>query len=669
MILRQDSPPDLLGFPPAPWVLQGLLGLLVLVAAPHVPNLPPGLILLCGTLGIWWLVSVRKTGRPPAPGMLIRATVVVAASLLVWAEYGRILGQNSGVALLTSLLFLKLLEFNSRRDPLLVILLCNFLTMTHFFHSQSIWMGGYAIAVTWLSIAALISLHHPGPGVVAILKKSGVLLLQAVPVMVVLFLLFPRIAQPLWGLPADAFSTTGTIGLSDSMSPGSVTNLIAEGGVAFRATFDKKPPPIKKRYWRGPVLWVIWPDGVWRTPGTPLPRDPITIEPLGPTWHYSVTMEPTQDHWLFALDLPVEAPEKSGLLPDFQLKSHLKVSTTKRYRIASIIDYRAGVDLHPDMWEQGLQLPFEGNRKTRQLAQKWSEESDSDEEIVERALELFRQEPFIYTLTPPLQMGKNRIDQFLFETRKGFCEHYAGAFTYLMRAADIPARVVLGYQGGKINPLGNHLTVRNADAHAWSEVWLAGRGWVRVDPTAAVAPERIERGLSAAMNQRSDELPFLLRPNREWLENIWSTWDLVDNGWNQWVLGFNVKRQARFLSGLGLGELSYRGMALGLAAGVGGLFGLFALIMLRPGLTGKGDPVVKLYQRLQLKLAKKGVSIHPNEGPMDYAARAARHLPQAKAPIDRFIHLYVALRYRERQMNKGVRLLKRLLGRIDKAIS
>jgi transglutaminase-like putative cysteine protease len=300
-----------------------------------------------------------------------------------------------------------------------------------------------------------------------------------------------------------------------------------------------------------------------------------------------------------------------------------------------------GADESEDNLEASLELPTGSNPRTRELAAEWRREHEADEAVVRQVLGHFRREAFVYTLNPPL-LGQNGIDEFLFETRRGFCEHYAGAFVFLMRAAGIPARVVTGYQGGEPNPIDGYLIVRQSDAHAWAEIWLSGQGWVRIDPTAAIAPSRIEMGLAAAVPE-GELLPFLARGNISWLRDVRFRWEAMNNSWNQWVLGYNPERQRELLSRLGLREPDWRSMSATLTALCGFLMLAYAAWALHQRI--RVDAALRAWNRLSRKLARLGLARRPWEGPADYARRVALAQPKLEIDIQRIAALYIALRY------------------------
>ena len=656
------SPPR--PFTPPPRTLYGLLATLFLVTAPHLPTLPPTITILSLTISAWWLLTVWKTGQTPKPSQLIRGGLALLIIAFIIIQHGKLMGRTAGVVFLVALTHVKLLEILNRRDYLVVTLLCCFLVMTHFFTSQSIPMALYALTTI---LAILITLNlpfHPNAPPTALLKRAGTLLLHALPVALVLFVLFPRLQNPLWSLPQG---TTARQGLGNDMTPGSISRLINSGGIAFRARFDWNPPKLEEMYWRGPVLWQLRGD-TWEDVEFGRHAFPVRYRGIGKPTSYAVTLEPHGRHWIFALDLPDSPPDHSRMEPDFQLLSRKPVNRTQHYQISSHLTYRASLQLPQHHQSLALQLPASGNPRSRQLARKWAEEAIEDREVVQSALTMFRNEPFTYTLSPPL-LYDDPIDGFLFESRRGFCEHFAGAFTFLMRAANIPARVVTGYQGGVWSNLGTHLTVRQADAHAWSEVWLPETGWTRVDPTAAVAPERVERGLEAAI-PAGEPLPMLIDPNNRILRRIWHAWDNVDNAWNQWVLGYDARRQFAFLNTLGWEGANYRELALGLVAGMALLFALLAGHLLWSERGKRKDPVQRLYHRFCAQLARHGVPPRATtEGPLDFAERAARAKPQAREPIHEATRLYIALRYRPNPPPEGLTLLKRWVRKTAVALS
>lgn len=623
---------------------------LLLVLLPNIPHLPIGLTLFCVMVGGWWLHILRLTGKPWHVNQWLRAGFVGIIGVILILSYGQLSARQGWIALLVGLSFLKLLELKSRRDFLLIYVLGCFLLMTLFYRNQSLIIGLYTVLVAFFLLAGLLLLNNPDRPVKPVLKQSGVLLMQSVPLMLVLFFLFPRLASPLWSLPHKRMGVTG---LSDQMRPGSVSRLIASAEVAFRVTFANKRPMDRELYWRGPVLWFLEGD-TWRLPKTPLPIRAKDQQWLGEGYLHTVTLQPHHQRWLFVLDLPDSPPPDSQLLNDYQLLSKSPVTVIRQYQAVSHTRYRVGMSLGKSESFMGLQLPKEGNPKTRRLAQEWASVAHSAKDVVEKALAFFRDQPFVYTLNPPL-LGMDPMDDFLFDSRRGFCEHYAGSFTFLMRAAGIPSRVVTGYHGGSWNPFGNHLTVRQSDAHAWSEVWLSDQGWVRVDPTAQAVPERLEEGWLSTLPV-GDHVPLSLDLDNPLFHKVWQGWDAMDNGWNQWVLGYNHRRQLEFLDFLqgGKGVVGWM-IGGGVLMVIGGLLSL--LIRLRNRVAQ--DPVVRLYQMFCATLATLGIVKLDTEGPLDFSKRAISLYPEAAPAIKSITQIYISLRYRTTPPENGLIVLSR----------
>jgi transglutaminase-like putative cysteine protease len=494
------------------------------------------------------------------------------------------------------------------------------------------------LATLLVITVAWIQLHGRNIAFKPRLRIAAVLLLQAIPLTLILFILFPRVQGPLWGLPQDAYSSSG---LDDKMEPGSLSRLILSEAVAFRVSYKDKLPRRDQMYWRGPVLWYF--DGRSWTPGNTALLAAPQFSGLDQAIDYTVTLEPHNKTWLFALDAPDKISLPATLSHDFRLFSKKPVNARLRYEARSNLVYRANVQESKRQIRRALQMPQQSNPRARKLAADWRAGNPNDAAIVNAALTYFNRQGFEYTLEPPL-LGTNSIDEFLFETKLGFCEHYASSFVFLMRAANIPARVVTGYLGGEFNDIGNYYIVRQSDAHAWAEVWLAGQGWVRVDPTGAIAPARIQSGLSASVSNNA-ALPFMARNPPQWLRDLRLNWDTLANQWNQWVLGYDTERQFAFMTRLGMESVTWQKLAMNMALGLGILVGLFALFMLRHLYTRRPDKVQAAWLRLCKKLAKAGLPRAAHEGALDYAARVAAARPELAASIFDLATRYSALRY------------------------
>jgi len=495
------------------------------------------------------------------------------------------------------------------------------------------------VVTTWIHLYAQNIALKPR------LRIATTLLLQAIPLTLILFVLFPRVQGPLWGLPQDAYASSG---LDDKMSPGSVSKLTLSDAVAFRVIFNSQPPRRDQMYWRGPVLSNF--DGHIWTPGRggSVRAKAAQLDNLASPIDYIVTLEPHNKTWLFALEMPTQVSIPAGMTYDFQVQQRSPVTSRLRYTAHSQLGFRANAEEDPLQLQRALDFPRSLNPRAQQLAAEWRANSGSDEAVVRAAIAYFKREGFLYTLSPP-PLGTHEIDDFLFGTRKGFCEHYASGFVYLMRAAGVPARVVTGYQGGEYNALGNYYIVRQSDAHAWAEVWLRGRGWVRIDPTAAAAPSRLELGMAAALPESdSAALPLMARTQLPWLTSFRFNLDALTNQWNQWVLGYNPERQFAFLTRMGMKEITWQNMAFTMMGGVALLVGLFTLLMLRKLAGRNTDEAQRLYLKFCRKLAKRGIVRGAHEGPQDFAARAAQIKPQLAPAIADITARYVALRYGNR---------------------
>ncbi len=638
-----------------------LMGAILLAVVPHVAHLPwwtsTGFFVL-----FVWRFGLVMSGRW-LPRDSVRWVAALACTAAVFANYGTLLGRDAGVALLVLFLGLKLMEMRARRDLFVVIFLCFFLLLTAFFYSQTMVTAVLTVVAVLGLMTTMLTMQF-GQHELAIsarFRAAGSLFLQALPIAALFFVLFPRVQGPLWGMPDDAYSSR--TGLSESMSPGRIAELSLSDEVAFRVLFDGPSPEPARLYWRGPVFGSF--DGAeWKPlsrPIAPLPLPSIQGEPES-TLRYTVTLEPNNRPWLFALEAPVRVdglPARTALLmPDMLLLSRERVNARLRYRLESTTEYRFGMNETPLSLRNWLQLPGGFNPRTLELAASWRAQEQDPAGLVDRALRMFHDEPFHYTTKPPL-LGRDTVDDFLFRTRAGFCEHYASAFVVLMRALEVPARVVTGYQGGEFNPVDDFWLIRQADAHAWAEVWLPGRGWVRVDPTAAVAPERIERG-SRAIRRTERFAPLGL--DMPMLEGLRFNLDALANAWNQWVLSYDGGRQKRLLSALGLALDGWQDLVGLLAAGLALMLGAVALLTLHP--RRPKDPVERCYAEFCERMAEAGVVREPHETPRQVLARAARTLEATQmARARRFVALYNALRYGGGSSNRGesVRHLRTLV--------
>lgn len=635
-------------------LIYGLLLSILMVTAPHADHLPLWVSALCAALLVW-RTYLTYSGNPLPKRWLLQA-ITFASIGGILAGFHTLFGREVSVTLLILLTTLKFMELRSPRDATVLVYLACFIIITNFFYSQSIPTALYMLATLLVIVSTWVHLHAQTITIKPRLRVAATLLLQAIPLTLLLFILFPRVQGPLWGLPQDAFASSG---LDDKMAPGSLSRLSLSDEVAFRVSYADKPPRREQMYWRGPVLWNF--DGRTWTPG----RTAFSVAPqfteTEQVIDYSVTLEPHNKTWLFALDVPERISVPANLTYDFRIVQKEPVKARLRYEVRSHLGYHANLRENERQLQRALQLPPSLNPRALQLAATWRANSANDAAVVRAALAYFNQQNFQYTLEPP-PLGFHGVDDFLFETRQGFCEHYASAFVFLMRAAHIPARVVTGYQGGEFNALGNYYIVRQSDAHAWAEIWLAGQGWVRIDPTAAIAPARVERGLSAAVTNNA-ALPFMARNPPQWLRELRLNWDTLANQWNQWVLGYNSERQFAFLTRLGMESVTWQKLALNMAAGVGLLVGLFALFMLRHLIKRQPDKVQAAWLKLCRRLSKAGLPRAAHEGAQDYAERIAAARPDLTEAIRDLAARYSALRYGAVQNERAQREFISLIAR------
>ena len=623
-----------------------LLAAAVIVLLPHVERFPFWFSAILAALFGWHFFMLRRGW--PAPNRWLRLGLTLLLAVLVFLQYGSIFGRDPGSALLAAMLALKFLELRRLRDYLLSVFIIYFLIVIGFLHSQALWLVLYLLGVFVISTATLIRLAVPGTDTRYTLRLAGVLMLQALPLMLAMHILFPRIQGSLWGLPQDAYA--GLTGLSETMQPGSIQQLSLSEAVAFRAHFPETPPARTQLYWRALVLWTT--DGkTWSRDGEP--RRPSSHRAIGPALSYTITLEPSNKPWLPALDLPERAPPDTRRRAGFVFEASQPVRERLRYGLTSHLRYRTGA-LSADERHAVLQVPDLISERVQKLAATWRAAARDDAAVVASALHHFRTESFYYTLQPPL-LGDDPLDEFLFESRRGFCEHYAAAFVLLMRAAGIPARIVTGYQGGEFNPDGNYYIVRQSDAHAWAEVWLADAGWTRVDPTAAIAPERIEYGADGLRRLLArgallgglpaDAVRGLL--SLTWLEQARQrarlSWDSANTAWHRWVLDYGRDRQRELLTRLGLREATPLIMVGLLTALVVVMLLAYALPGLRRGQVR--DPIRRAYLRFCRKLARAGVARAPSEGAAAFATRSAALLPHSATNIHHISNLYIRLRY------------------------
>ena len=606
-----------------------LLAVIAWVVFMQIGHIPWWCTALTAGVLVWRGVLTLR-GRP-LPGWRWRIGLLALTLVATWLTHRTLLGRDAGVTLIVVLLALKTLELRARRDAFVVFFLGFFTLLTHFFYSQSLLTAaGILIALLGL-LTALVNAHMPvgrPPLAQAARIAAGMAALGA-PIMLVAFMLFPRLS-PLWGVPGDGME--GRSGLSGKMRVGQIAELVLDDRVAFRVRFDGAPPPQRDLYFRGPVLTDF--DGVeWKPlrsafpPHMELQADlAVSGEPI----RYEVTMEPHQRPWVFLLEAADKPPELPGMrafmTPELQWFTRRPMTELVRYRAEAYTRFRHG-PLEPALALQDqIQLPAGFNPRTLELAQQLRREHGtgpaSSAALIRAAMERLRTGGYTYTLDPGIY-GQHTADEFWFDRREGFCEHIASSFVILMRALDIPARIVTGYQGGELNGVDRYWTVRQRDAHAWAEVWLQGQGWVRVDPTSAVAPGRtgsLDR-LRAPQGAIASAIGAIDPGTAQRLREVW---EAINNGWNQWVLNYTQGKQLDLLKNLGFESPSWTDLAYV-------LIGVVVLV----SLVGAGwtlwerqqhDPWLRLLARSRQRLQGLGLDAGAHHTPRELARWAQEHL-------------------------------------------
>ncbi len=580
------------------------------------------------------LACVAITWRKPAPTVL-RVLLTLGIVGLVLSAYHFRQGRDTASAMLLALLMIKPIELRSVRDARSLVGFGLFALFAAFLLDQGPLTLTLALPAAALAYAALARLADAEIGIPTadtnwrqVLAVIGLFAL-AMPLTLAGFWLFPRLGSPLWGVPDTA---QAKVGISDRMSPGDWVDVLSDDSPAFRVRFFGPPPAHDDLYWRGLVLWDF--DGrTWTQPDWPRAFPPAKFASTARPIRYEVTLEPTDRPWLFALDLPRAAPDGASLAQDMTLSTGRPIASLQDYEVTSAAPSQYETELEPGIRDVALDLPPGYDPRARALAQQWrGEVGDNDAAIVQRALAMYHA-LFSYSLAAP-PLGRNSVDEFLFDTKIGYCEHFSSSFTFLMRAAGIPARVVTGYVGGYRNPLGDYWLVRNSNAHAWSEVWLRGRGWVRVDPTAAVSPERVFlRSAGAAGGPGGGALG-------DWA-NV-SDW--MRHAWNDFVLGFNAARQRSLLESFGFRDPD-SGTLIAVFASVSGiLLTLVALLQLRDR-GPRRDPLLRAWARFTAQLARAHLRKQPHEPAQSYSRRVAALLPAQREEVLSLSRRFVDARY------------------------
>jgi transglutaminase-like putative cysteine protease len=618
------------------WILAGLLGAVLLNLGHTALWCLP--VALAGAA--WRLWAAQHVAR--LMGRSLRVLVVLILTLAVLLGFRTLNGLDAGASLLVAMAALKLMETRRVRDWLIVIGAALFLLLSACLDAQALWRAPFYAAELWLLCTGLYALGAgPAlPDVKALLRTSARKQLLALPLALLLFLLFPRLPGALWAIPREDEAVTG---LGEEMTPGSISELVESKDPALHVRFEGAPPPFTQRYWRGPVLHDF--DGhTWRR-GRADFGAPSPLEFEGASYRYEVTLEPNKHHVLIALELPKGVPEQLtqvGNTFDYQLIGSQAMNTAVSYQLESSPRHRATEALEGPARRIDLALPPNRNPRSVALAHSLRARASSDRAYVGVVLDYLRHGGFEYSLSPP-RLGANSVDELLFTTHEGFCGHYASAFTTLMRAGGVPARVVTGYAGGTWNRFGHYLLVRQSEAHAWSEVWLDGSGWTRVDPTAVVAPERLnselDDALSSAVGTDQNER------GSSWFGATVQAWQAVNAWWQDEFINFNMTKQLNLLGSLGFKSRDWEALVVLLAVGGTLWLGLLAWRGRDRSTPRPRDSLGRAWRRLEHKLRRSAAPRAPYEGPIAYCERVGRTRPELAASLRPLARHYARLRY------------------------
>jgi len=619
-----------------------LLSVITLIVLPQVPNLPWWCSLLAAIV-LLWRGSLAIQAKP-LPTKWWRAALLALTLIATFSTHRTLLGRDAGVTLIVILLALKTLELRARRDAFVIFFLGFFTMLTNFFYSQSL-LTAFAMLLALLGLlTALVNAHMPvgRPPLSQAARTAGWMALLGAPIMVVLFMLFPRMA-PLWGTPNDAMA--GRTGLSNTMRVGAIAQLALDDGIAARIKFDDgRIPPRTALYFRGPVLSEF--DGrEWTTQAPSMRRQmPLNLRVQGEPARYEVTLEPSNRPMLLTLDATPTRPDLPSFdvfgTTDLQWTTNRPLTDLVRYRVESFTQFQYGPTRRTAAMQSYVALPSGSNPRTIALAAQMRSDpalrGASTQAYVRAVLQRLRTGGYSYTLEPGLY-GDDTADQFWFDIKAGFCEHIASAFVVLMRALDIPARIVTGYQGGELNGVDNYWMLRHSDAHAWAEVWQEGTGWVRVDPTGAISPDRVGQFRRLVAQPGLIEGAFaVVTPSLA--HNLRAAWEAVNNGWNQWVLSYTQSRQLDLLKNLGFEAPSMQDLII-----------VLLVLMVVASLAGAGwtlwersrhDPWLRLLGQARARLKQAGIDVPETTPPRQMAMRLSERFgANAQAAHDWLLRL------------------------------
>jgi transglutaminase-like putative cysteine protease len=618
--------------------------------------LPPVVFAFFSILLIWRFIGHWK--KHWLPNKILVLLLTICGMAILFTQHHTIFGRDAGTSLFITALGLKLMEIRKPKDIILIIYLAFIVAASQLLYRQNIFMAVYIFLVCILLFGTLILINNPRQHLLSTFKQSSIILLQALPFMMVMFIFFPRLEAPRWMFLND--SHAAQIGLGNTLEPGSISRLGQSDELVFRVRFSGAVPSPDQRYWRGPVFshtdgkrWSQIKAGENQTEKT-------KPEFSGTPYVYTLLLEPQKQNWIFALDLPAKYPAQTIQNANYQLLVSKTPQNRAEYQITSYTSYNTGPINQKEIIDN-LQLPGQPSKKLTELVVNLQGSSNNPRQLIKNTLDYFSNSDFYYTLRPPLMPDKP-IEAFLFEHRRGFCSHYATAFVYLMRIAKIPARVVTGYQGGKYNDVGNFLEIRQANAHAWAEVWLDQRGWIRIDPTAAVAPERIEQDVNIDMQIAYGEVNFQRNQNEnilgKWLKRTGLLWNSIDYHWQRWIINYTTSNQKHLLQLLGIQRLEILGYLL---VGIFSVLTSFLIFIMFYKKNTPDDMVLSIYHQFCSKIATKGVILATGDGAKDFSHRCKQKLPYLGSQIDAITSLYLQIRYGKSNTADKVDQLKSLV--------
>ena len=635
--------------------LHEIIFALFIALLPHIGNVPHWVVLWC--ISLWAYVSINEYYQFRPLPYLVRTIITIFGFAGILATFGGYT-VDMCVALLVVMTGAKPLETKDLRGRISLICIGFFLVITGLFYSQSLLMTVYLLTCVWLLITVLLRQQDSELSYRLSGKFCFRLMIQAAPLTLLIFFAFPRVSGSLWGF---SIQPRTSVGFSNRVSPGDVSTLAQDNSVAFRVKFKEKHPEASDMYWRG-IVFDYFDGRQWKKSAPAGPRN--FYLPEENLLEYVITMEPHQQRWLFALDYAVgSGSDKFRFADDMTIVSWRRVTEALSYTVKSNASPKhLKTSRMPKFF---LKLPKGKNPETREYIRQLLSENLSKHEVIDRVLNKFSEENYFYTLNPDL-LGEHSVDEFLFDTKRGYCEHYASAFAFMMRLAGIPTRLVGGYVGGEYNPHGDYYIVKQSDAHVWTEVWFDETGWQRIDPTSAVAPTRVEQGLQSAIDARELGLWRNTGIGRV-LYKTWKKavlrWDVVNYSWDRWMMSYDKGKQRDLLKRFGIDLKSIKGTLtlLGIII-LAGILTLLSVLVFRQIKNDNADQVARLYEKFLWKLKQKGIEKPKHMGPVELSELVIERFGEKREETQELISLYVNLRYASEKLDQeSVQKLKDMI--------